>query len=250
MGFQSYKTGAHIGIHSRSEKNDAREELKDAKRESGPNTNSFDIGSVLPSLVGAVVGTTGTLVVSFVRSWWREPDVKVRYDPENVPYRQITPNPLDEDKDNKTLWIRFVLQNEGRTTAKGLEVKLVSIKDMNRGGKEIEEFFPVTLGCLSGGRANDFDLKKDETGIIGLVYKNSVSPAQFKISTVNDGHPKVGLLTYEEGHYLLEVKIYGTGMDSITKKFEVVSGKEFGDLRVEMNAEPVPWYKRVYRALF
>jgi hypothetical protein len=58
------------------------------------------------------------------------------------------------------------------------------------------------------------------------------------------------LLTYEEGHYLLEVKIYGTGMDSITKKFEVVSGKEFGDLRVEMNAEPVPWYKRAYRALF
>ncbi len=232
------KTGAsHVGLEGDSGV------FEDAVRRSpakygGARTNSVDLSSVATSVAGGLGAGSGAIITWLFREWWRSPDLKVMFEDGKIPYRQVLPNSLPENKKNSTLWIRFQIQNHGRTTATGLKVRLVSIKDLDDGGKDVKEYFPTTLECISGDGAKNFPLEKDDVAIIGLVHRNSAEPDLFELSTVRDGHANGRKLVYGEGHYMFQVKIYGEGMNSIEKKFEVTSGRGFGNLHVEKMPDP------------
>jgi len=192
----------------------------------------FEIWSFLFSLIAITIAVAKEVILPL----WFKPTILVEYanNEECIQEALIihrTEIPGDEMITGQNSWLRLKILNKGKTTAKGVYVKLISMKDSKN--EFIRPFDPSPLNWTIF-HTDKIDLAKGEYHIVDLVYQNIGTDFFIPraISLPNSLIDKIKELA--TGRYSFQITVYGDNIEPVSKDIGIIVTGDYTALKFDL----------------
>ncbi|RLI75500.1 hypothetical protein DRP05_14675 [Archaeoglobales archaeon] len=208
---------------------------------------SIDIPLILQILTA--IGTFSMAVLLFyievIKGWLKRPKIRIEFRQEEPYCKEV---PLEDLQNIPSYWIRIKVENIGKQIAKGVEGRLVEIKDKN--GNSIKEFVPLILRWASRPYSKipdiqdvRMDINRGASWFLDVIYIADVAKLKSSekerykiwgqrthICDIYMGLPTGTLKDLDPGEYYLTITIYGDNIKPLSKTFRLTWGGKYRDI--------------------
>jgi len=198
------------------------------------------------------IGTFGMALLLFyieiIKPWRRKPKIKIEFRQEEPYCKEV---PLANLQNIPSYWMRIKVENIGKQIAKGVEGRLVEIKDKD--GNSISKFVPLILRWASRPYSKIPDIKdvrmdinRGASWFLDVIYiadvtklkssekeKYEIWGQKAHICDIYMGLPTGTLKDIDPGEYYLKIIIYGDNIEPFSKTFRLIWRGKYKDIIFE-----------------